>query len=54
MAPGATSNQVLSGVLLRGAPKVQYLKVIQSIRNFHPDPRLDLTPEEQSEYCPKF
>ena len=36
------------------APKVQYPKVIQSILNFHPDPRLDLTPEEQSEYCPKF
>jgi hypothetical protein len=35
------------------APAVQYPKVIQSIREFRPDPKLMLTPEEQREYCPQ-
>jgi hypothetical protein len=28
--------------------------VIQDINNFHSDPALRLTPEEQAQYCPKF
>ena len=36
------------------ASKLQYPKVIQSIMNFHPNPNLQLTTEEQSEYCPKL
>jgi hypothetical protein len=36
------------------SPKLQYPNVIQDISNFHPDPALRLTPEEQAQYCPKF
>jgi hypothetical protein len=36
------------------APKLQYPKVIQSIHNFHPDPRLDLTPEEADSWPDKL
>jgi hypothetical protein len=36
------------------APKLQYPKVIQDISNFHPDPALRLTAEEEAKYCPKF
>jgi hypothetical protein len=36
------------------SPKLQYPHVIQDISNFHPDPALRLSPEEQAQYCPKF
>ncbi len=36
------------------APRVQYPSVIQSIMSFQPNPALQLTPEEQAQYCPKF
>jgi hypothetical protein len=36
------------------APRVQYPSVIQNILSFHPNPALQLTPEEQAKYCPKF
>jgi hypothetical protein len=36
------------------SPKLQYPRVIEDISNFHPDPTLLLTPEEQAQYCPKF
>jgi hypothetical protein len=36
------------------APRVQYPKVIQSILGFHPNPNLELTPEERSTYCPQL
>jgi hypothetical protein len=36
------------------SPKLQYPNVIQDINNFHSDPALRLTPEEQAQYCPKF
>lgn len=36
------------------APSIQYPHVIESIRNFRPDPNLRLTPAEQSVYCPRF
>jgi hypothetical protein len=35
-------------------PKLQYPRVIQDISNFHPDPALRLTPEEEAQFCPKF
>jgi len=36
------------------SPKLQYPRVIQDISNFHPDPALRLTAEEETQYCPKF
>jgi hypothetical protein len=36
------------------AKQVQYPSVIDSIMTFRPNPALQLTPEEQSQYCPKF
>jgi hypothetical protein len=36
------------------APKVQYPSVIRSIEGFQPNPKLQLTPEERSQYCPQF
>jgi hypothetical protein len=36
------------------APKVQYPSVIHSIASFQPNPKLQLTPEEREQYCPKF
>jgi hypothetical protein len=35
------------------SPNLQYPHVIQDISNFHPDPALRLTPEEQAQVCPK-
>jgi hypothetical protein len=35
------------------SPNLQYPHVIQDIGNFHPDPALRLTPEEQAQFCPK-
>jgi hypothetical protein len=36
------------------SPKVQYHTVVQSIMKFQRNPELQLTPEERSEYCPRF
>jgi hypothetical protein len=36
------------------APRVQYPSVIQSIETFQPNPKLQLTPDERSHYCPQF
>jgi rhodanese-related sulfurtransferase len=36
------------------APRVQYPSVIQSIETFRANPKLELTPEERSKYCPRF
>ncbi len=36
------------------APKVQYPSVIRNIQSFRPNPKLELTPEEQAKYCPAF
>ena len=36
------------------AEKVQYPKVIQSIMKFKKNPKLQLNPEQQKQYCPDF
>ena len=36
------------------SPRVQYPSVIQNIEQFRPNPNLQLTPEERSQYCPQF
>jgi hypothetical protein len=36
------------------APKLQYPRVMQDISDFHPNPALRLTAEEEAQYCPKF
>jgi len=34
--------------------RVQYPSVIRNIESFQPNPKLQLTPEEQKQYCPQF
>jgi hypothetical protein len=36
------------------APRVQYPSVIRDIESFQPSPRLQLTPQQQRQYCPEF
>jgi hypothetical protein len=36
------------------APRVQYPSVIRSIESFQRNPELELTPEQQKQYCPQF
>jgi hypothetical protein len=51
---GISSKQAVSYWKVGIAPSLQYPNVIQNIQSFHPDPRLELTREEQATYCPKF
>jgi hypothetical protein len=51
---GISSKQAVEYWRVGVAPKLQYPSVIQSIMSFRPDPKLQLTPEEQTTYCPKF
>ena len=51
---GISSKQAVEYWRVGVAPKLQYPSVIQSIMSFKPDPKLQLTPEEQTTYCPKF
>jgi hypothetical protein len=36
------------------APKIQYPSVIRNIQSFQRNPKLELTPEERGQYCPRF
>lgn len=51
---GISSKQAVEYWKVGIAPKLQYQSVIQSITSFQPNPKLQLTPEEQATYCPKF
>jgi hypothetical protein len=49
---GFSSKQAVSYWKVGIAPRVQYPSVIQSIQSFRPNPKLELTTEEQATYCP--
>lgn len=51
---GISAQQAVDYWKVGIAKNLQYPKVIKSIMSFKPDPALQLTPEEQSQYCPKF
>ena len=49
---GFSATQAVSYWKVGIAPKLQYPSVIQNIQSFRPNPKLELTPEEQATYCP--
>jgi hypothetical protein len=51
---GISAKQAVDYWKVGIAPKLQYPSVIQNIQSFQPNPKLELTPEEQAKYCPKF
>ena len=51
---GISAKQAVDYWKVGIAPKLQYPSVIQNIESFQPNPKLELTPEEQATYCPKF
>jgi hypothetical protein len=51
---GISAKQAVDYWKVGIAPKVQYPSVIRNIQSFQPNPKLELTPEEQATYCPKF
>ena len=51
---GISAKQAVEYWKVGIAPKLQYPSVIHNIQSFQPNPKLELTPEEQVTYCPKF
>jgi hypothetical protein len=51
---GISAQQAVDYWKVGIAKNLQYPKVIKSIMSFKSDPALQLTPEEQKQYCPKF
>jgi hypothetical protein len=51
---GVSAKQAVDYWKVGIAPKLQYPSVIRNIESFQPNPKLELTPEEQTKYCPKF
>ncbi len=51
---GISAQQAVEYWKVGIAKQLQYPSVIKSIMSFQPNPALQLTPEEQSQYCPKF
>jgi hypothetical protein len=51
---GISAKQAVEYWKVGIAPKLQYPSVIHNIQSFQPNPKLELTPEEQATYCPKL